>query len=39
MSQENFIRDIEVAEKQYAEGEFKSAEEVFNEREQRSGFI
>lgn len=38
MSAEDFMRDIEAAEKQYAAGEYSSAEEVFNGLEQRYGF-
>lgn len=38
MSAEDFMRDIEAAEKQYVAGEYNSAEEVFNELEQRYGF-
>lgn len=38
MSSEDFMRDIETAEEQYAAGEYSSAEEVFNELEQRYGF-
>ncbi len=38
MSAEDFMRDIEAAEKQYAAGKYSSAEEVFNGLEQRYGF-
>ncbi len=38
MSPEDFMRDIETAEKQYAAGEYSNAEEVFNELEQRYRF-
>ena len=37
-SPEDFMKDIETAEKQYAAGKYSSAEEVFNELEQRYGF-
>ena len=38
MSSEDFVKDIETAEKQFATGEYSSAEEVFNGLEQRYGF-
>lgn len=38
LSTEDFMRDIEKAEKQYAAGEYSSAEEVFDGLEQRYGF-
>ena len=37
-SREDFMEDIETAEKQYAAEKYSSAEEVFNELEQRYGF-
>lgn len=37
MSREDFMRDIEVAEQEIADGKYNSAEEVFNELEHRYG--
>lgn len=37
MSREDFIREIEVAEREIAGGKYSSAEEVFNELEHRYG--
>lgn len=38
MSSEDFMRDIKAAEKQYTARKYSSAEDVFNELEQRYGF-
>lgn len=38
MSREDFLKDIETAEKAIADGQYRNAEEVFDGLEQRYGF-